>query len=172
MEWRSDHPGHYLTTDAQWYCYHRDANNKSIELTRIFEALPLYSYFCGSNVISFYFSFLSICVALSSSLSIALGISFTLSLSNFINYIGFDSLNTPNLIHTVCPRSSYPFYIVTYCLKWITTSWTYSTCTQIDDKPYNKISSFSLFTINVIYYLTIYGKTLLQSIYYLLLFIY
>ena len=25
---------------------------------------------------------------------------------------------------TVCPRSSDPFYIVTYCIKWVTTSWT------------------------------------------------
>ena len=28
---------------------------------------------------------------------------------------------------TVCPRSSYPFYIVTYYINWVTTSWTYST---------------------------------------------
>ena len=27
---------------------------------------------------------------------------------------------------TVCPRSSDPFYIVTYYIKWVTTSWTYS----------------------------------------------
>ena len=26
----------------------------------------------------------------------------------------------------MCQRSSYPFYIVSYCLKWVTTSWTYS----------------------------------------------
>ena len=25
---------------------------------------------------------------------------------------------------TVCPRSSDPFYIVTYYIKWVTTSWT------------------------------------------------
>ena len=30
------------------------------------------------------------------------------------------------LIATVCPGSSDPFYIVTYYIKWITTSWTYS----------------------------------------------
>ena len=29
--------------------------------------------------------------------------------------------------HTVCPRSSDPFYIVSYDMKWVTTSWTYST---------------------------------------------
>ena len=28
--------------------------------------------------------------------------------------------------YTVCPRSSDPFYIVRYYLKWVTTSWTYS----------------------------------------------
>ena len=27
---------------------------------------------------------------------------------------------------TVCPRSSYTFYIVSYCIKRGTTSWTYS----------------------------------------------
>ena len=27
---------------------------------------------------------------------------------------------------TVCPRSSDPFYVVTYYIKWVTTSWTYS----------------------------------------------
>ena len=25
---------------------------------------------------------------------------------------------------TVCPRSSYPFYKVTYYIRWITNSWT------------------------------------------------
>ena len=25
---------------------------------------------------------------------------------------------------TVCPRSSDPFYIATYYIKWVTTSWT------------------------------------------------
>ena len=29
------------------------------------------------------------------------------------------------MIQTVCPRS-YPFYIVTYYINWVTTSWTYS----------------------------------------------
>ena len=27
---------------------------------------------------------------------------------------------------TVCPRSSDPFYIVSYYIKWVTTSWTHS----------------------------------------------
>ena len=26
-----------------------------------------------------------------------------------------------------CPRSSYPFYTVSFYIKWVTTSWTYST---------------------------------------------
>ena len=26
-------------------------------------------------------------------------------------------------VHTVCPRSSDPFYTVTYYIKWVTTSW-------------------------------------------------
>ena len=30
-------------------------------------------------------------------------------------------------VHTVRPRSSDPFYVVTYYIKWATTSWTYST---------------------------------------------
>ena len=28
--------------------------------------------------------------------------------------------------HTLCPRSSDPFYVVSYNMKWVTTSWTYS----------------------------------------------
>ena len=28
---------------------------------------------------------------------------------------------------TMCPRSSDPFYVVTYSIKWVTTTWTYST---------------------------------------------
>ena len=27
---------------------------------------------------------------------------------------------------TICPRSSHPFYIVTYYIKWVTISWTFS----------------------------------------------
>ena len=30
------------------------------------------------------------------------------------------------VVNTVCPGSSVPFYIVTYCIKWVTTSWTHS----------------------------------------------
>ena len=38
------------------------------------------------------------------------------------------------------PRSCYPFYIVTYFIKWITTSWTYSTC-----KKKEKIHNWAFF---------------------------
>ena len=30
------------------------------------------------------------------------------------------------LIYAVCSRSSDPFHIVSYYMKWVTTSWTYS----------------------------------------------
>ena len=30
---------------------------------------------------------------------------------------------------TVCPRSGGPIYIESYCIKWVTTSWTYNTRT-------------------------------------------
>ena len=36
-------------------------------------------------------------------------------------------IKTPEiLIDTVCPRSLYPIYIVSYYMKWVKTSWTYS----------------------------------------------
>ena len=31
-----------------------------------------------------------------------------------------------DIYYTVCPRSSDPFYGGTYYIKWVTTSWTYS----------------------------------------------
>ena len=41
-------------------------------------------------------------------------------------------------IYMVCPGSSDPFYIVTYFIKWVTTSWTYSTtvCPRISNPLY------------------------------------
>ena len=30
------------------------------------------------------------------------------------------------ILHSMCPRSSDPFYIVSYFITWVTTSWTYS----------------------------------------------
>ena len=35
-------------------------------------------------------------------------------------------INLNCIQYTLCPRSSYPFYIVSYYVKWVTTSWTYS----------------------------------------------
>ena len=46
-------------------------------------------------------------------------------------------------IHTYfSPRSSYQIFIVTYCIEWVTTSWTYIvqntyTCTEFTKKLYN-----------------------------------
>ena len=36
-----------------------------------------------------------------------------------------DSSNNVESVSTVCPGSSDPFYIVSYYIKWDTTSWTY-----------------------------------------------
>ena len=46
-----------------------------------------------------------------------------------LRYAYICSLNLiDNLLHaTVYPRSSYPFYIVSYYIKWVTTCWIYST---------------------------------------------
>ena len=36
--------------------------------------------------------------------------------------------------NAMCPRISYPFYTVTYCIDWIATSWTYnSVCPRSND---------------------------------------
>ena len=37
---------------------------------------------------------------------------------------------------TVCPRSSYPFYAESYCIKWVTTSWSDSICPRSNDPFY------------------------------------
>ena len=47
------------------------------------------------------------------------------------------------MIMTVCPRSRDPFYIVSYYIKWVTTSWTFSTIYDIQassrpDKIYDQ----------------------------------
>jgi len=40
-----------------------------------------------------------------------------------------NNFKTMASLHTVCPKSSNPFYIVTltYCIKWVTISWTHRT---------------------------------------------
>jgi len=40
--------------------------------------------------------------------------------NDLLFYFEFVKIN-----YTICPRSSDPFYIVTY-VKWVTTSWTHS----------------------------------------------
>ena len=46
-----------------------------------------------------------------------------------IKYVRNKEKNTLNrkdcVCDTICPRSSYPFYIVPKYTKWLTTSWTY-----------------------------------------------
>jgi len=42
----------------------------------------------------------------------------------FIVEKSFYTYGTNALKNTVCPRSSDQFYVVTYYIKWVTTSWT------------------------------------------------
>ena len=44
--------------------------------------------------------------------------------------LDFNPIRTQNKL-TVCPRSSDPFYIVTYYIKWVSTSWT-DGCARIE----------------------------------------
>ena len=41
---------------------------------------------------------------------------------------------------TVCPRSSYPFYMVSYYIKWVTTSWTHSTICPRSSDPFYRVT--------------------------------
>ena len=64
----------------------------------------------------------------------------SISYSNFLYEMDQDFLDKQHVGHllkgllyytmlyytTVCPRSSYPFHIVIYYIKWVTISWTYS----------------------------------------------
>ena len=52
-------------------------------------------------------------------------------------------LKYDRIVHTVCPEGSDPFYIVSYYINWVTTSWTHSKSAQV----YNK----SVFSKNVSY---------------------
>ena len=49
----------------------------------------------------------------------------------------------------MCPRSSDPFYIVSYYIKWVTTSWTYSR----EDEIYPFLKLFSSHTTSSVYLL-------------------
>ena len=54
----------------------------------------------------------------------------------FIN-IPLEKLCSRSLkVYTICPRSSAPFYIVSYYIKWVTTSWTHSIYLKQEKKVY------------------------------------
>ena len=55
-------------------------------------------------------------------------------------------INTPaaTIGTPVCPGSSGPFYIVTYYIKWVTTSWTHSSSTSIIGNNFMKVKKFGL----------------------------
>ena len=50
------------------------------------------------------------------------------------------------LLCTVCPRSSDPFTIVSYYMKWVTTSWTYSKQSPGDNSLYAPNQHFYILT--------------------------
>ena len=45
------------------------------------------------------------------------------------------------LSHTIGPRSSDPFYLVTYYINWVTLSWTYNICEIISETGWKKVSN-------------------------------
>ena len=45
-------------------------------------------------------------------------------LYNINNFYNNNNNNNQAVRNTIYPRSSDPFYIVSYCIKWVTTSWT------------------------------------------------
>ena len=55
--------------------------------------------------------------------------------------------NNEYIFHTMCPRSSDPFYIVTYYIIWVTTSWTHG-----------KSDAGSLFHVDAGYYYHYYSN--------------
>ena len=60
-------------------------------------------------------------------------------------------------MYTVCPRILVPFYIVSYNIKWVMTSWTYSIQTLIMQqfklaikltfKDFKKINSYDMLIV-------------------------
>ena len=55
-------------------------------------------------------------------------------------------------IHTtVCPRSSDPFFIVSYYIKWITTSWTYSMDAHVILGSTNSVSLSLGISLSILY---------------------
>ena len=53
-----------------------------------------------------------------------------------INVFLFKIFSISKKVDSICPRSSYPSYIVTYYIKWVTTSWIYGSSKM---KMYEKI---------------------------------
>ena len=51
---------------------------------------------------------------------------YRISGDNYPVPVNFDNTGTYLLPHTVCQRSSNPFYVESYNINWFTTSWTYS----------------------------------------------
>ena len=49
----------------------------------------------------------------------------------------------------MCPGRSDPFYIASYCIKWVTTSWTYSTSPR-KERPYVFFINENFTTIDTI----------------------
>ena len=69
-------------------------------------------------------------------------------------------------LYTLCPRSSDPFYTVTYFMKWVTTSLTEGICVKIEEtgrKSFNEIDFLLFNTLNLIDRKK-YQKILLPSI--------
>ena len=74
--------------------------------------------------------------------------------------------------NTVCPRSFDPFYKVSYCIRWVKTSWTYSSVSgeyyivrdtdQVVDLIYADL--LGLFSTRV-FFRTIYLDTDLGNVY-------
>ena len=50
-----------------------------------------------------------------------------------------DPFSTFDKACTVSPRSNDPFYIVTYCIKWVSTSWTHSKFPLFNSFVYGRI---------------------------------
>ena len=50
----------------------------------------------------------------------------------YVKEVLFISINiyVYRLVYTICPGSSDPFYIVSYYIRWVTTSWTHSNSGQ------------------------------------------
>ena len=53
---------------------------------------------------------------------------------------------------TVCPRSSDPFYVVTYYIEWVTTSWTHSS-------EYNECTQCTMYILYTYHYQTLRTRT-------------